>query len=266
MKRLCRVMAIASLAAASLARAASVDIHPAGAEVPENLLRFELRFDRPQALPFDVERLMLLDADGQEIRHALLDVALPDADGRRITVLLDPGRVKSGVGPNLAAGRALKEGATISLRVAGRDAHEPPTVKSWRVTAAASQPLRPRQWRVRPPRSGTRDTLSVDLRTPISSVGERLIAVLDSQGRRVAGTTTLNDGDSTWRFRPSQPWTLGQHRLVTHPGLEDPAGNRQCAAFEAPLSHDETCDGASLPFTPVNLIRSVGHPAHPATS
>lgn len=251
MSRFCRGVALASLAAPCVAHA-TVDIHPAGPEVPENLLRFELRFDRTQPLPFDVDRLKLLDAEGREIPHALLDVALPDADGRRIAVLLDPGRVKTGVGPNLDAGRALKEGAAISLHVAGVDADATPAVRTWRVTAAVSNPLKPEQWRVRPPRRGTRDALSVDLRSPISSVGEQLIAVLDTRGRRVEGTATLVDGDRTWRFKPTRPWTSGHHRLVTHPGLEDLAGNRRCAAFEAPLRHANTCDGASLSFTPVN--------------
>ncbi|MBI3348080.1 MAG: hypothetical protein HY020_12835 [Burkholderiales bacterium] len=250
MKLACRYVALMVLAGMSLARAAPVDIHPAGPAVPENLLRFELRFDRSQRLPFDVERLKLLDGDGVEIQHALLDVALPDADGRRITVLLDPGRVKTGVGPNLDAGRALKEGATVSLRVLGGDVDVSPTVKTWRVTAAVSQPLQPELWQFSSPRRGTRDALSVDLRTPISSTGERLIAVQDEHGRRVDGTVTLGDGDTTWRFKPSRPWTTGPYRLMTHPGLEDPSGNRRCAAFEAPIRSAATCEGASLTFTP----------------
>lgn len=245
-----RLVASAVLAAGSFCRAAPVEIHPAGPAVPENLLRIELRFDRPQRLPFDIERLRLLDGDGAEIRHALLDVALPDADGRRITVLLDPGRVKSGVGPNRDAGRALREGTTVSLRVSGDEGDAPAAVKTWRVSTAVSRPLQPERWQFTPPRRGTRDALSVDLRAPISSAGERLIAVLDGQGRRLEGTVALDDGDATWRFKPSRPWAAGRHRLVTHPGLEDPAGNRRCAAFEAPLRSASTCEGASLPFTP----------------
>jgi hypothetical protein len=253
MKQACRGVALVALAGMAFAQAAPVEIHPAGPEVPENLLRFELRFDRPQRLPFDVERLKLLDGDGLEVQHALLDVALPDADGRRITVLLDPGRVKTGVGPNLDAGRALKAGATISLRVRGGDVDVSPAVKTWRVTAAVAQPLQPELWQLSPPRRGTRDALSVDLRTPISSVGERLIAVLDGRGRRVEGTATLGDGDTTWRFKPTRPWATGRHRLMTHPGLEDPAGNRRCAAFEAPLQSAANCEGASLAFTPKGM-------------
>ncbi|WP_431052510.1 hypothetical protein [Roseateles sp. L2-2] len=251
-------IALAALASVPAARAASVEIHPAGTAVPENLLRLELRFDRPQPLPFDVERLKLLDGDGLEIRHALLDMALPDAEGRRITVLLDPGRVKTGVGPNLEAGRALTQGSTVSLSVAaaktGAEADaqtdESPVVKTWHVTAAVSHPLQPALWQLSSPRRGTRDELSVDLRTPISSVGERLIAVLDGRGRRVDGVATLADGDATWRFKPSRPWATGRHRLVTHPELEDPAGNRSCAAFEATNLSASRCDGATLDFTP----------------
>lgn len=250
MKLACQLVMLGALAGTALAWADSVEIHPAGPAVPENLLRFELRFDRRQPLPFDVERVKLLDGDGVEIPHALLDVALPDADGRRITVLLDPGRVKTGVGPNLAAGRALKRGSTISLRVMDRGAVTSPTVKTWRVMAPVSQPLRPELWRFTLPRQGTRDELLIDMRSPISSVGERLIAVLDGHENRLEGTVTLDDGDARWRFRPARRWTAGPHRLVTHPGLEDPAGNRRCAAFEAPLQSAVRCEGASLPFTP----------------
>lgn len=250
MKLVCRLVTLAALAGTAIARADSVEIHPTGPAVPENLLRFELRFDRPQRLPFDVDRLKLLDGDGVEIQNALLDMALPDTDGRRITVLLDPGRVKTGVGPNLDAGRALKRGATVSLLVMGRGADASPTVKTWRVTAPVSQPLRPELWRFSLPSQGTRDELSVDLRSPISSVGERLIAVLDAHGHRLKGMVTLDEGDARWRFKPARPWTAGTHRLVTHPGLEDPAGNRHCAAFEASLQSAARCEGVSLPFTP----------------
>jgi hypothetical protein len=86
----------------------------------------------------------------------------------------------------------------------------------------------------------------------ISPVGEALIAVLDGHGRRVEGTTSLAEGDATWRFTPSHPWAAGKHRLVTHPDLEDPAGNRRCAAFEASIRLTATCEGTSLAFTPTS--------------
>jgi hypothetical protein len=243
-------VAVAALASMSLAWATSVEVHPAGPTVPENLLRIELRFAQPPRLPFDIGRVKLLDEHGFEIQHALLDVALPSADGKRITVLMDPGRVKSGVGPNLDAGRALKEGSTVTLHLAGaRD--EEDVRKTWRVAPATSRPLEPESWNVALPRKGSRDALVVDMKAPISSVGEDLIAVVDPRGQRVDGTTSLADGDATWRFSPSRPWVSGAYRLVTHPELEDPAGNRRCAAFEAVIRAAATCEGVRLEFKPM---------------
>lgn len=232
-----------------LLAAQAVEVHPAGPTVPENLLRIELRFARPQRLPFDVGRLALLDERGRPLDRALLDLALPSADGRRITVLMDPGRVKSGVGPNLDAGRALHAGEAVRLRLDG-DA----VVKQWTVGAALSQPLQPAGWRLSAPRAGSRDALRVELGEPISSSGESLIAVVDAAGRRVSGAIALADGDTVWRFTPARPWRVGGHALVTHPALEDPAGNRSCAAFEQVHASALECEaGATLPFEPAAL-------------
>lgn len=225
-------LAVASSTVVTVALAGPVEIHPAGPEVPENLLRIELRFDRPQRLPFDSRRLALLDARGDEIPRALLDLTLPSADGRRLTVLLDPGRVKRDVGPNVDAGRALVVGETVSLRVLDERPGRAPTVKTWHVTTAVSRPLAVEAWRWTPPRAGSGDALVVDLRTPISSTGEALIAVRDSNGRRVAGRTSLGPDDALWRFIPDKPWRREAYQVVAHPDLEDPAGNRRCAAFE----------------------------------
>lgn len=245
-----RLLAAAALAGLSTAWPAALEIHPAGPTVPENLLRIELRFAQAQRLPFDVRRLQLLREDGREIENALLDLALPSADGRRITILMDPGRVKTGVGPQLDAGRALHAGQTVRLRV-----DDPATaevaVKTWQVTAAVSRPLDAAAWRLSEPRSGSREPLVVDLRAPISSSGEGLIAVVDAAGRRVPGKAVLGDGDTVWHFTPSRRWRSGRYRLVAHPDLEDPAGNRHCSAFEQFRASTVRCDaGASRDFFP----------------
>lgn len=246
-----RLAAAAWLAALPSAWAATVEIHPAGPTVPENLLRVELRFAQPQRLPFDIGRVKLFDANGQPIEHALLDLALPSPDGRRITVLMDPGRVKSGVGPNRDAGRALHAGELVRLQVDDQAGIEAVAVKSWQVTAAALRPLDVSGWQLSVPGAGSRDALVVDLRAPISSAGEPLIAVVDTAGRRVPGTTALGENDAVWRFTPARPWAPGLHRLVVHADLEDPAGNRRCAAFEQVRESTIRCDAdASLNFHP----------------
>lgn len=246
-----RLGAVAVLVGGLACQAAAVEIHPAGPTVPENLLRIELRYGSPQPLPFDLGRVKLLNAAGVELEHALLDLALPSADARRITVLLDPGRVKRGAGPNVDAGRALKAGDAVRLWVAPDRAGQAPTVRHWRVSPAVSQRLAPSTWRLVAPQVGTRDVLVVDLGGPISAFGDALIAVVDAAGRPVRGQRRLVQGDAVWRFTPSRPWGSGLHGLRVHPDLEDPAGNRRCAAFEEPNQSAVRCDeGGRIDFTP----------------
>lgn len=248
-----QTLALCALIWLQIASAATVavEVHPSGATVPENLLRIELRFREPQRLPFDTRRLQLVDSTGTPITNSLLDLALPDAEGRRITVLLDPGRVKTDVGPNLSAGRALQEGSTVRLMVANTSPGEPPVFKQWTVTSFDVEVLRPELWHLRIPRIRSNDALVVNMHQPISSSGERFIAVRDPAGLRVSGRISLEDGDTVWRFTPSRSWQKGTYALVTHPDLEDPAGNRSCAAFEEIRASQVRCDmGVEIPFNP----------------
>ena len=87
--------------------------------------------------------------------------------------------------------------------------------------------------------------LVVHLDAAISSTSQDLIAVRGADGKRVEGVTTLIDSERTWRFAPTRPWRAGHYALMTHPELEDPAGNRICASFEAVQASRIACDGGA---------------------
>ena len=231
------------------ARAAlRASVHPSGDTVPENLLRIELRLAAPLRSPLDLSKVKLRDAAGQEIADPFLDLPLPSADGRRVVLLLHPGRVKSGVGPNVALGRALHEGDVVTLEV-DDPAIGPPLRKRWRVTAFDDRLPSPAQWLIAAPVAGTRDPLVVQLGLPISASAEGLIAVRGPAGSRLPGHTALGAGDTRWRFTPARPRQPGAHALVTHPDLESPAGNRTCGAFEGRGVSRIDCDqGTETPF------------------
>jgi hypothetical protein len=111
--------AVGTVAGAALAAGAwasgAVSVYPSGTSVPENLLRIELRFRVPLRTPLDMVHVKLLDREGQLIPDPFLDLPLPSADGRRLSLLLHPGRVKSGVGANVVLGRALRAGSLVTL-------------------------------------------------------------------------------------------------------------------------------------------------------
>lgn len=228
-----RAAVVALVVACSAAAAAGVS--PAGDAVPANLLRIELDLDEPPAVPQGPLRARLMRGDA-EVDSALLDLPLPSRDGRKLTLLLHPGRIKTGVGPNLRVGPALQAGTVVTLIV-----DEPALRKTWRVEAAARNPLVITDWPLSLPGAGTRAALSLQPAAVLNGSAAELVAVADAAGRRVPGRAVLSSDGARWQFRPAHPWRAGRYTLRVHPALEDAAGNRQCAPFEAPALSAVDC-------------------------
>jgi hypothetical protein len=233
------VLVLALVLAAPLVSAAA-SITPSGPEVAENLLRIELHLDRPLAMPLDMSRVALLDADGTPIADAFLDLPLADRSGKTITLLLHPGRIKTGVGPNVALGPALRSGHAVTLRIDDPQLGQP-VAQHWQVAAALRQPINPRQWEIAPLRAGGRQPLRVALPSALDAESAAAIAVQGPDGRRLAGVATLAAGEREWRFTPAQNWRPGAYLLRVHPRLEDPQGNRLCSAFEQAGQSSQPC-------------------------
>lgn len=241
-------MKAALLAALTLAAAADAangaTISPSGAVAPVNLLRIEVLLDAPLEPPLDMGSVSLLDGDGRPIEGALLDLSLPDRDGRHVAILMHPGRLKNGVGANLALGPAIREGNSVTLSIA--DPRLPaPITRRWTVGAPQGV-IRPAAWAIAAPRPGSRLPLTVTLHAPLNASAATLLAVADSTGQRLPGRAELVDGETAWRFVPARPWRRGSYRLRVHPSIEDPAGNRLCAPFEQKRQSVTDCSGEAV--------------------
>lgn len=222
-----------------LASAAAL-VTPSGPAVPANLLRIELHLDAPLSAPLDMRRVTLLDADGAVIEHAFLDLPLASADGMAVTLLLDPGRIKSGVGPNLALGPPLRVGQGVRLRI------DDPQLghiveKSWQVAAPLRLRIDPQDWVVHAVKRGSRQALRIAFPSALDGDAAPLLALQGPDGLRLAGVAELAPGEREWRFTPAQPWRPGNYLLRAHPRLEDPQGNRLCSAFEQPGQSAQQC-------------------------
>lgn len=256
-------LGLATLCVSAIGASPAARVQPSGDTVPENLLRIELRFAAPLQSPLDMRRV-ILESDGRRIEGAFLDEPLSSANARKVTLLLHPARVKTGVRANNEHGRVLKAGNVVTLRIEAL-APRQTVSKSWRVVSPLTTPLAPRNWKLNPPRSGGRSPLLVEMDVPISSAADGLIAIRGPDGLRVKGTAALGDGERTWTFLPDKPWAAGRYALVTHPDLEDPAGNRVCAPFEASRVERQNCEhGTQMPFV-VALQRARQSPSKPLT-
>ena len=220
-----------------------VAIHPSLATVPRNLLRFYVEFSAPMSEGEVARCVSLVDAaTGAPLRDAILsfEPELWDPSRRRLTVFLDPARIKRGLVPHADAGYPLIEGRAFEIVVdAGfRDAQGQPLVRSHRVRCAVGPDLRgrvdPGRWTVgRPLRRGPPDPLHLEFDRPLD-VG------LLAHGVRVVGVdgTGAPAGDGrSWTFVPAEPWSAtGTPTVRVDPILEDVAGNSVSRVFDRDLA------------------------------
>ena len=239
MKRLAILLPL--LAALAPAAVAATLISPSGSSIPENLLRIGVQFDTPLGNQLDMRHVTLTDASGNPIENALLDIPLTSHDGKRVSILLHPGRIKTGVAPNLAVGPALHEGATVVLLIDDPQLPQP-LKKSWLVGPALSQAIDVQKWQIQAPQAGTRKPLQLAFSAALDAGSVRMIAVASPSGQRVNGTSTLTKGEMGWQLTPTLPWRAGSYQIRVHPDLEDPQGNRMCSAFEQIQQSAKACD------------------------
>jgi hypothetical protein len=237
-------------------------VYPSADELPENLLKFYLHFSAPMSRGRVYQHIHLLDAAGHDVELPFLelDQELWDPAMTRLTLLLDPGRIKRGVRPLEEVGSSLQPGRRYTLVIdrSWPDAAGQPLQadyrKSFTVSAAERTPPAPSDWRVTAPAAGSRAPLEVDFPRPLDrALALRLIRVAAPDGRDLDGAVDVSDQERRWTFTPAAPWSAGAHALVIATTIEDLAGNNIGKAFDVDVFEDVqrslTSETVRLPFT-----------------
>ena len=229
-----------------LARVAS--IFPAGDVLPANTLRLYIQFDAPMARGRGHDRIRLETAEGERLDDSFLNLRaeLWSDDQTRRTLLLDPGRIKRGVGSNLQGGAPLEAGRGYRIVVdaalpdaLGRPMAEP-FVHDFRVGPAERRAIDPTDWTIASPALGTRIPLEARFdRLMDRAITARALVPLDGESNPIAGTAEATDRG--WRFVPDAPWADAL-RLRIDPVLEDVAGNTICAPFDTVAGTGVRCE------------------------
>lgn len=219
-------------------------IEPHSDRLPANLLRFYVHFTQPMAAEDVYKHITLLRSDGSSVDSPFLNLAwsLWDPEQKRLTVLLDPGRIKRGVGPNVEAGPPLVEGETYTLRVGPglRDARGRALAdvfeKHFVVTAAVHDRIDPFVWSTSAPASGSREPLRVatGLHLDSGTLGQT-IRVLTETDEWVTGKVALSPDEVGWQFTPAGAWRPGAYRIEIRTEIEDVSGNSAQSALDAPF-------------------------------
>jgi hypothetical protein len=223
-----------------------VSISPAARSIPANTLRLYVTFDHPARGVVSTRDLRLLDGAGRTIDGAFMDFGqdLWSPDGRRLTVLFDPGRVKRGVEGEGESAAPLQVGHSFTVEVSGKRFH-------YQVTPAVRTAITPRTWHFTLPNAGSLAALTVTFDREMDDALLRdQLEVEDAQGRSQPGQMTVSSSGRVWSWRPEHRWRIGTYRLVVGSSLEDVSGNRVGEALDHEVgSPDEARESVAVPFT-----------------
>jgi hypothetical protein len=227
-----------------------IRISPEANVLPANTLRFYIHFPRPAEAHFDRDQLCLLNEEEQMVRDPFLVLSqeLWSPDGRRLTVLMEPGRIKRGLGANPTHDPALVVGRTYHLVITalGQTARH-----TFRVSDPVLDALDEIHWRVVSPTAGSLDPVIVHFdRVMDAALCEDEIGVLTPSGEVVQASVSLGPDGTTAQIIPSHPWSAGEHRLVVSERLEDVCGNRLGEALDHDLSNGGRPRTGIINFTP----------------
>jgi len=230
-----------------------LDIRPTAEAIPRNALRLYVHFSGPMSEGWSGRALRIVDeTSGDVLEGALLamEPELWDPERRRLTVLLDPGRIKRGLRPHQELGYPLHQGRTVVVVVddAFRDASgrrlTAPASRRYRVGPAVRRRVDPARWGWRWP-DGPTDPIRVAFDRPLDhALLHRCIRVLAADGAPVPCLVGVAPGERSVSIRPGGRWEPGApYRVAIDPRLEDLAGNSLQRVFDRDLDRPGDAPG-----------------------
>ena len=231
-------------------------IRPSASTLPENILKFYIHFSAPMSGGRIYDHITLRDSSGKSVELPFLEIdeELWNPDMTRLTLFLDPGRIKRGVKPLEDIGPSFHAGKTYTLTISDHwlDATGAKLKKGFEkkfsVTEADRDPPDPTQWKI----EASKEEVTVTFGEPLDhAIIQRTIGVVDARGNRIRGRSELRDEERVWVFRPAKPWENGPFQVVIPTLIEDLAGNNIGKPFDVDLAQGErriTNDYIRLPF------------------
>jgi hypothetical protein len=233
-------------------------VYPSGNQLPVNQLKLYIHFSSPMSEGWVARAVRVRRADNDQALEGVflaMEPELWDPERRRLTLLLDPGRIKRGLAPNLAAGYPLIEGVPVIITVAAdfRDAAgrslRAGAERRYEIGPSVRVRVDPADWRCIAPAAGSTGPLTIEFDRPLDhGLLQHCLWVYDGAGRALAGGGGPGPGELSWYFQPESPWSEGQYQVVADPRLEDLAGNSLMRVFDRDLRRSEDAPSIGRQF------------------
>ena len=209
-------------------------IYPSGDLLPENVLRFYIHFSKPMKPHIAADYIKLVDASGSVDDAAFMRFKqeLWSEDRKRLTLLMDPGRIKRNVSTNLRLGPALRkdQNYTLVIEEGWPAANGEQKLLAYKKPFLISEALRELpsidKWDIEAPEFGTKGALEIRFDRPFDhQLLQTDIKVVSEVGVNIPGEVIVEDHETTLRFLPKDDWADKRVFIVVDSELEDVAGN-----------------------------------------
>lgn len=250
-----------------------VAVYPSTDKIPVNLLRFYIYFSQPMREGNFLDYIHLLDENGKEITGVFFDnqYELWNEDYTRLTILIDPGRVKTGLAAHEKMGRAFEVGKKYQLHIdknwqtINGASLDQSFIKEFKGVAAQMEGINQSNWNVELPKSGTKTALKIHFGKALDHISaQRFIVILGKNEKRLEGKVALNEDETVLSFYPSENWQSTSYQILINARLEDIVGNNLNGAFDhkiGSLKNEQEGKLERLTFVPQQLAEKSEPPA-----
>lgn len=232
-----------------------IAIYPTSEEVPENLLKMYFQFSKPmQEVDNALNYITVFDeSDGKVVDVFLeLPTELWNKEHTRLTLWLDPGRIKTDLIPNKEKGLPIISGHTYKITISSdwKDSNgvalQSPYIKQFNVAQRDSKQPAVSDWSI----NALPDQLEINFNEPMDAVlAKEVFRIKNDKNEILEGRLELTNNEQSLVFKPKIPFLSGSYTIEVASKLEDLAGNNLNHLFDNDLAK-----GGSKPYSEYKTV------------
>jgi hypothetical protein len=217
-----------------------VEVYPTTDSIPVNILRFYIQFSAPMQEMDILKHIKLSNEEGKNITGVFFEnqYELWNKNRTKVTLIVDPGRVKLGLLANNKMGRAFDVGKRYTLTVDSLllDFNDQQLKENFTKTFIAVQedtiPPDTKLWQLTLPKVNSQDVITIDFKDKIDHISAQTLIKVFQNGKEIQGLISLSNEEQKYIFKPDKNWKKGSYQILVHPSLEDIAANSINQVFD----------------------------------
>lgn len=215
-------------------------IYPKQNTLPENILKFYIQFSEPMREGDFLEHIKLHNSKDENVSGVFFDniYELWNNDHTQITLLVDPGRVKTGLQQNIKQGRAFAVNETYTLTIdttwktiKGNYLFKPFT-KQFKIKDEDITPPTINAVLISEVKENSREPITITFNEVLDVFQLQDYVRIIAENDLVKGKFNLMDNGKSIQFTPQKPWKNTNYKLRVDVRLEDIAANSFAGKFD----------------------------------